>query len=145
MPVVYQNVAGSWSHVNSETTDKDFCPKEMDPCLLLFTQPCTECNNTIIPYYIKLIWIPLIASARILPRSPPHTGPSADKGFLEGFIPWWMFSSTGPHWSLLQMQMTFISWIYAPNRHSAFFCESDAFFYISMRHRYRVKCNITNS
>lgn len=39
----------------TQTTDMDFCLQEMGPCLLLLTQACTECTNTIILYYITLI------------------------------------------------------------------------------------------
>lgn len=99
VPVVCQNVAGTWSHVNSETSDTDFCLKEMGPCLFLFTQPCTECNNTIIPYYIKLIWIPLIASTHILPRPPPYAEPSTDKRLFGGFLSKWV--DVPLHWAAL--------------------------------------------
>lgn len=106
VPVVCQNIAGSWSHVNAGTSDMDFCLKEMGPCLLLFTQPCTEFNNTIIPYYIKLIWIPLIASTHILPRPPPTQTECRQRLFGGFYLNEWTFSFTGPYWSLLLIQMT---------------------------------------
>lgn len=52
---VCQSIAGRRLHVSEETSDMDFCPQEMGPCLLLLKQVCTECSNTIIPYYITLI------------------------------------------------------------------------------------------
>lgn len=52
---VCQSIAGRRLHVSEETSDTDFCPQEMGPCLLLLKQVCTECSNTIIPYYITLI------------------------------------------------------------------------------------------
>lgn len=53
---VCQSIAGSRLHVSGEEmSDTDFCPQEMGPCLLLLKQVCTECGNTIIPYYITLI------------------------------------------------------------------------------------------
>lgn len=106
VPVVCQNLAGRRSHVNAATSDTDFCLKEMGPCLLLFTQPCTECNNTIIPYYIKLIWIPWYHQHTFFPDLLPTQN---RQRLFGGFYPnEWMFSFTEPHWSLLLMQITFI-------------------------------------
>lgn len=65
-----------------ETSNTDSCKEEMGPCLMMLKQARMECNNTIILYYITLIWILSIASTCTLTRPPPHAPQSSDKGFV---------------------------------------------------------------